>query len=161
MDPVLASHATLFAVNSFLVNKALGELTEEQIWTRPSERSNSVGWILGHLTWARLGILRMLGGENVPVPGGKIFERGAELGDRSAYPATADIVAALKTINEKLKVRMAEVDEATLAAQAPRDLPTPDKSVRGAVAFLCFHESYHVGQIAYVVKWLGKDGLVG
>lgn len=161
MDPILASHANLFAVNSFLVNKALDGLSDDQIWTRPGERSNSIGWILGHLTWARLGLLRMLGGENVQVPGGKIFERGVELADRSAYPATADIVAALKEINAKLKARMEVVDEATLAAPSPRDFPTPDKSIRGAAAFLCFHESYHVGQIAYIVKWLGKDGLVG
>jgi uncharacterized damage-inducible protein DinB len=161
MDPILASYANLYAVNSFLVNKALDGLSDEQVWTRPGDRSNSIGWILGHLTWARLGLLRMLGGENVPVPGGKIFERGAELADRSAYPATADLVAALREITARLKARMEAVDDATLSAPSPRDFPTPDKSVRGAVAFLCFHESYHVGQIAYVVKFLGKDGLVG
>lgn len=161
MDPILASYSNLLAVNSFLVNKALGGLTEEEIWTRPGARSNSIGWLLGHLTWSRLGMLRMLGGENVHVPGGKVFERGAEAADRSAYPATADLVAALKAINERLKARMATADEATLSAPAPRDFPIPDKSVRGAVSFLTFHDSYHVGQIGYVVKWLGKDGLAG
>lgn len=161
MDPILASYANLFAVNSFLVNKALDGLSDDQIWTRPSERSSSIGWILGHVTWSRLGLLRMLGGENVQVPGGKIFERGAQIADRAAYPATADLVAALKAINANLKARMETVDDAVLSATAPRDLPIPDKTVRGAVSFICFHESYHVGQMAYIVKWLGKDGLVG
>jgi uncharacterized damage-inducible protein DinB len=161
MDPIVASYSHLLAVNSVLINRALAGLSEEEIWSRPSERTNSVGWILGHLAWARLGLLRTLGGENVHVPGGKIFERGAELGDRAAYPATADLVAALKAVNERLKARMETVDDATLAAPAPRDFPIPDKSVRGAVSFLTFHDSYHVGQIAYVLKWLGKPGLVG
>jgi hypothetical protein len=46
---------------------------------------------------------------------------------------------------------------------APCPLPTPslDKSVRGTVAFLAFHDGYHVGQISYALKILGRPGLVG
>lgn len=161
MDPVIASFSPLFAVNTFLVHKALDGLTEAEVWTRPSERTNSIGWLLGHMTWSRLGLTHMLGGSVVHVPGGKIFDRGAELADRSAYPATADMVAAFKAVNEQLKARMESITDAELSAQAPRDFPIPDKSLRGAVAFMTFHDSYHAGQVALLVKWLGKPGLVG
>jgi hypothetical protein len=29
------------------------------------------------------------------------------------------------------------------------------------VGFLAFHEAYHVGQAAYLRRWLGHDGPVG
>lgn len=161
MDPIIASHSQLLAVNTFLVHKALDALTEEEIWRRPSDHTNSIGWMLGHMVWSRLGLTRMLGGENVQVPGGKIFDRGVQLGDRSAYPATQEIVAAYKAVNDQLKTRMETIADAELSAKAPRDFPIPDKSLRGAVAFMTFHDSYHVGQMALVVKWLGKAGLVG
>jgi len=31
----------------------------------------------------------------------------------------------------------------------------------GTVALLTFHESYHMGQLAYLRKWLGLGQLVG
>lgn len=161
MDPVVASHAQLLAVNATLINRALATLTDDEIWMRPGERSNSIGWLLGHVAWSRAALLRIIGGEPVNLPGGEVFARGAQASDRSAYPATADTVSVLKTVNERLKARMATMDEATLSAPSPFEVPIADKSVRGAVAFLTFHDSYHVGQIAYVLKWLGKPGLVG
>jgi len=57
MDPVLASNAQLLAIQSTLVNRALQDLSEEDLWRRPNEHSNSIGWLLGHVTWARNGML--------------------------------------------------------------------------------------------------------
>jgi hypothetical protein len=36
-----------------------------------------------------------------------------------------------------------------------------DKTQRGAIVFLNYHETYHVGQMAYLRKWLGYSQLVG
>ena len=161
MNPSIASQAHLLAVQSSLVNRALEHLTEEQIWTRPSDRLNSVGWLLGHLTWARNGMLSALGGEPEPLPWAATFARGAEHADRASYPATADILAGLKQINEKLKAQMAVVTDAHLDSPSAVRTPSPDKTVRGTVAFLVFHDAYHVGQVAMLVKWLGHPSLVG
>jgi uncharacterized damage-inducible protein DinB len=56
---------------------------------------------------------------------------------------------------------MESITDAELSVTAPREFPIPDKSLRGAVAFMTFHDSYHTGQMAFIVKWLGKPGLVG
>jgi uncharacterized damage-inducible protein DinB len=161
VDPILGSHARLLAVQSMLVNRALEGLSEDDIWRRPSERTNSIGWLLGHLAAARNNMLQALGGEAEPMPWAQRFARGAELADRAAYPATADIVGALKRVNQKLKARMEVATEAELAAECPMPNPSPDKTVRGVVAFLTFHDAYHVGPIAYVLTFLGCPGLVG
>ena len=161
MDPVVASHSQLLAIQSTLVNRALSSLNEEETWTPPAAGANSVGWLLGHITWARNGLLTCLGGEPEAVPGAKLFERGAQVADRSAYPDTAAIVQALKTVNQKLKARMESITDAELAAPSRVPTPSPDKTVRGVAAFLVFHDAYHVGQIGYAMKVLGKAGLVG
>jgi uncharacterized damage-inducible protein DinB len=161
MDPVLASHAQLLAIQSTLINRALDGLTEHEMWQRPSERSNSIGWLLGHITWARNNMLRVLGGEPEPMPWDALFQRGAEITDRKAYPPVAEIVGTLKRVNEKMKTGMARATDAELGAICPVPTPSPDKTVRGVLAFLTFHDAYHVGQIAYALRQLGRPGLVG
>lgn len=56
--------------------------------------------------------------------------------------------------------RLEELTEAELSAPAPRSFAIPDRSVRGAITFLAYHEGYHIGQMAFLRKWLGFPGLV-
>jgi len=39
-------------------------------------------------------------------------------------------------------------------------MPQGDETLRGMVAFLVFHEAYHVGQIGYLKKQLGYAPLI-
>lgn len=161
MDPILASYSQLLAVNSVLVNRALDGLSDDDLWQRPGEHSNPIYWLVGHMAWSRNALLRLLGGDYAPIPDAKRFERGVEVAERAAFPPFAEVVTGFKAVNAALKARMAEATDAELSATCPRDFPIPDKTLRGAVAFLTFHDGYHTGQIAYLRKWLGKGQLVG
>ena len=48
-----------------------------------------------------------------------------------------------------------------LAKPAPKGPPSFDGKISGLVAFLAFHEAYHVGQVTYLRKWLGYGQSVG
>jgi len=48
-----------------------------------------------------------------------------------------------------------------LSAPPPGKLPSFDGKISGSVAFLAFHETYHVGQAAYLRTWLGHEGVAG
>ena len=48
-----------------------------------------------------------------------------------------------------------------LAAPAPPGPPSPDGKVSGFIGVLAWHETYHLGQIAYLRSWLGHSGLFG
>jgi len=161
MDPIVASYSQLLAVNSVLVNRAVEGLTDDELWQRPGDHSNPIYWLVGHITWSRNALLRLLGGELVAMPSAKLFERGVQVAPRSEFPPFADLYASFKNVNAALKARMEVAAESDLVAKAGYDFPIPDKSVRGAVAFLTFHDGYHVGQIAYLRSWLGKGQLVG
>ena len=43
----------------------------------------------------------------------------------------------------------------------PLEKPMPDgaNTVAGLVRFMCFHESYHIGQLGLLRRLLGKPGL--
>jgi uncharacterized damage-inducible protein DinB len=81
--------------------------------------------------------------------------------DPGQYPELDDILRVWKEATAQLEQRFEELSDAQLSAEAPRNFPVPDKTIRGAINFLAYHEAYHVGQLAYIRKWLGKQSLVG
>jgi uncharacterized damage-inducible protein DinB len=126
----------------------------------PQDGSNPLIWIAGHLLTSRVSLTR-LAGERVENPWSNIFARGATLDANVTYPEISDIVALWDTTTQSLMKRLEELDDATLSEQASFPVPTSDKTKRGAIVFLNFHETYHIGQMAYLRKWLGYSQLVG
>jgi hypothetical protein len=56
---------------------------------------------------------------------------------------------------------MEAASEETLNVPVTQGPPTADGKLSGVVHFLAFHETYHVGQAAYVRSWLGHSGIMG
>ena len=159
MDPVIAPSVALYSVNNRLFDKALDGLSREQLLQGVSESSNPLLWIAGHVANTRYGLSAMLG-QRAHRPWGDIFNRSAARPSAEAYPDLAVIRAAWNEVTAGLMARFEELSEAELSAPTPRPLPTPDRSIRGAIAFFAYHEGYHLGQMAYIRKWLGFPGLV-
>ena len=159
MDPVIAQSVTLFGINNRLFDKAVDGLSAEQLVRSVSEASNPILWIAGHLANTRFGMSAMLGRKRHR-PWGDIFNRSAGRPAAEAYPELSVIRGAWVEVSAVLGARFEELSDAELRAPAPLSLPTPDRSIRGAIAFFAHHESYHLGQMAYIRKWLGFPGLV-
>lgn len=126
------------------IRTCVDELSEDEIWFRPNEQSNSVGNLILHLC-GNLGqwIVSGLGGAT------DIRERAREFSERGPVPRTA--------LLESLERRMAEVDRA-LEQLDPTSL-LGRRRVQGfevnGIAILTGvveHSAYHTGQIAYFVK---------
>ena len=45
--------------------------------------------------------------------------------------------------------------------EPPYSIPGIEKTTAGTLAFLSLHESYHVGQLAYILRLHGREKLVG
>jgi DinB superfamily len=159
MHTSIAVTVQLFGVTGFLYDKALDGLDQNALFARPAEVSNPIVWIAGHLAYSRTGVARALGAHLDP-PWPDIFAKGVKDAAPEAYPDIADIRSAWTLASTALMKHLDELEEAVLAAPSPSRLPIPDRTVRGAINFAAFHESYHVGQMAYVRKWLGFPGLV-
>jgi uncharacterized damage-inducible protein DinB len=159
---VAAPIAMIFSINEDLALRALDGLSSEELWKTPTERSNPMLWIAGHLVQTRAMLLGVLG-EPVNTGWGNVFDRGAAALSRDSadrYPSRDEIVRVMRDLIPRLQSRLTSLDDASLARPATMQLPGA-KTVADELAFFALHDSYHTGQLAYLRKALGYPGLAG
>jgi uncharacterized protein YndB with AHSA1/START domain len=156
----LAPLALIFKLNTGLMRTTLDGLSDDELWRRPTPLTNPMLWIFGHIVQTRAMMLRLLG-DSFETGWNDLFVRGAALGEVSAYPGRAGIDQVHRAVIDRLKVKFATITETGLFAPA-RGKQLPGATTVGEqLAFLAFHESYHIGQLAYVRKALGHSGIAG
>jgi|SRR5579862_3181616 len=151
--------AKIFAINDDLALRALDGLTHQQLWEAPTERNNAMLWITGHLVQTRAQLLGLLG-EPFETGWGEEFNRGAKIGDPNRYPSRDEMERVMREVSQRLHAKLAALDDAQLAQPPSMNLPGA-KTVADQVALFAFHDSYHVGQMAYIRKALGYPALAG
>jgi len=160
MDPTISAISSLFHTNDQLFHRALDGIDREHLLQRPHDGSNPLIWIAGHATTSRASLTKMLG-ESVENPWSELFKRGATIDSNVSYPEIQEIVSLWEDVTEKLMTRLKALTDEELAQPATFPVPAGDKTQRGAIVFLNYHETYHIGQMAYLRKWLGHSQLVG
>ena len=159
MHPSIAHAVQIQSVNTNLFTRALEGVGEEEARRRPEGHGNPLLWIAGHLVTTRSILARVVGVDR-EIPWGGVFARGAEVRMSAALPSLAEIRTQWDEISRVLMERLEQLGEAELAAPAGQ-FPSLDQTVRGALAMAALHDSYHVGQLGYVRRLLGRDRLVG
>ena len=142
-----------FLVEEYLpkIERCLERLTDEQIWWRPNEESNSIGNLVLHLCGnARQWIVSGVGG----APDRR--ERDAEFAQREAVPRD-DLLTLLRTT-------LRDVDEVlkTLAPETLLERHTiqgSDVDALEAIFHVTEHFSMHTGQIIMLTKMLTSSDL--
>jgi hypothetical protein len=100
-------------------------------------------------------------GEEVENPYSELFKRGATIDSNVSYPEIQEVVSLWDLVTEKLMSRLSLLSDEELSKPASFPVPAGEKNQRGAIFFLNYHETYHIGQMAYLRKWLGYSQLVG
>jgi len=131
------------------LKKCLGELTEEQIWYRPNEHSNSVGNITLHLCGnVRQWVIAGLGRQP------DVRERQQEF-DEQGPIATQILIQKVDDLMEEVsQVLDATTPDELLAKRFVQKIY--EETGLSILVHVVEHFSYHVGQVTYVVKML-KD----
>jgi uncharacterized damage-inducible protein DinB len=125
-------------------------LTDEQVWWRPNEASNSVGNLLLHLNgnvrqWLVTSFNRHTDSR----------DRSAEFKQRESIPAATLLAQLGATLQEASKV-LSRLTEAQLTA--PMEIQGYKVSGLEAVCHVVEHFAQHYGQIVYITKMLrGAD----
>jgi hypothetical protein len=88
--------ASIFATNDGFINRSIGGLTEDDLWHRPTDQSNPMFWLLGHVVHTRGAALRILG-DDFRTGWGDNQRGGAA--DRSACPSFPRSAAAATRVN--------------------------------------------------------------
>lgn len=133
------------------IERCLDRLTDEQIWWRPNEQSNSIGNLLLHLSGnARQWIVCGVGG----APDAR--DRAAEFAQRDQI-ARDDLHSLLKTTLADVDATLAQFDADQLVER--RTIQGSDVSVLEAILHVVEHFSMHTGQILMMTKMLTNADL--
>jgi uncharacterized damage-inducible protein DinB len=133
------------------IERCLDRLTDEQIWWRPNEQSNSIGNLLLHLSGnARQWIVCGVGG----APDAR--DRDAEFAQRDRI-ARDDLRSLLQRTLADVDATLAQFDANRLVER--RTIQGSDVSVLEAILHVVEHFSMHVGQILYITKQVTADDL--
>ncbi len=152
MSKTLTEASTVFQLNTAMINTFLGKATDEFFTSAFSDNTASPQWIVGHLINTRCRLINLLGTE-VMVPYDKECGGTQAKYDPSATYASLDEMKAMwEEATENLHKALESVTEEQLAEESSSGLPIPDKTVRGVVSFLSFHEAYHTGQLGIMIK---------
>jgi len=156
----LTTAAFIYQRNQDMLAKAIDGLTEEQWSERPLGACNSALWLLGHMTWARSRAL-MLVGFTWTKPWLDLFARGSRPAETQLYPTADEVQDAWQDLCSTFPATLEEIPQSILAQTVQQPSPSFDGTVGGMLSFLAMHESYHVGQVVYLRRLLGGEGIVG
>lgn len=149
-----------FKFNNGIYERTVQGIPLEQWLIQPSPESNHLLWVVAHAAVTRAVGVRLLGGE-WSAPWQNLFTRGQDRVGNGQYPAVAEVQQAWKEISGKLLAALPGASPELMGKAVEKGKPSVDGTVGGTVAFLCLHESYHLGQMGFIRKWLGHGQALG
>lgn len=134
------------------IESCIAELTEEEIWWRPNESSNSVGNLILHLCGnLRQWIIGEIGGRQYE------RQRQREFDERTPVPAE-ELLSVLRAVVAEVDDVLGGLDEKALLAQ--KQIQGREVSVLEAIYHAVEHFAMHTGQIIFLSKMQGGKDLV-
>lgn len=148
----------IFNLNERLFTNALAGVTDEHAKQRISSHNNPMNWLTTHTVWARYNIAAILGkpGTN-PYTG--MFEGFKPFEETMQFDSLDKLKEEWKKASQLLREGLASITEEQLDGPAPFQNPTGDQTVGGTIAFLAQHESYDIGQMGILKKYLTKEAM--
>ncbi len=141
--PVARQHEA----NKYTREKNMENVSEETALRKPHPDVNHINWLLGHLACTRLHFL------------GKVeahFTDNPEMKSAYAYKTTSTEGEAAFTLAEieAVFVETDKVIDALITEEGDND------EKMKTIAFMGFHEAYHLGQIGIIRKMVGLPGAI-
>jgi uncharacterized damage-inducible protein DinB len=131
------------------IERCLEALSDEDVWWRPGEGSNSVGNLLLHLEGStRTWIMSVAGGSHIE------RDRQQEFDEREQIPRAELITRLKRTLAEADEV-LAHLDTGALPER--RRTPWEEVTVLWAVYHAVEHFAMHAGQIIMLAKMRSED----
>ena len=157
MEAQVAPLHAMLKVNTRLFVNALEGVDDEAARMRPSGETNNAAFVALHVLDARAYLARYLGLEYQHPFGG--LEGVSAIEDMADYPTLEDILGAWREVSDLLEQRLPTLSTDELEKESSQPFPIDDGRVVGGLAFLLLHESFHIGQLALLRKYLGLSSM--
>lgn len=154
MNPQIRSVADIYRFDTQMVGLVLKNLSDEHAGRRwKNGEGSSITFLTGHMLSSRVGLLKRFG-ETEDNPFAESFGGQVDSKDASEYPPIADLSKSWDEVGARLDATLEGLSDDDLEAPA-EGLPIEDQTARGALMFLAWHESYHVGQVGLMLTEMG------
>jgi uncharacterized damage-inducible protein DinB len=158
MDARLTPLVTILGLNTDLLLNALDGLSESEAQHRLPGGGNSVAFLAAHLTDSRHFLASRLG-HSLPNPLSRYLADAKSIDEIRSWATLDQVRAAWISISTHLLTVLESVDSEQLDQANAHRFPCDDATVLGMVTFLTQHDSYHIGQVGFVRRQLGKPAI--
>jgi uncharacterized damage-inducible protein DinB len=156
MEPQVAPLAALFDLNTDLLLNCLEGLSDGEAQRRLNAGGNSVAFLASHLTDTRHFLVTRLD-HPLPNPLARYLADVRSIDEARELPVLDEIRPAWQAVSSHLQTVLAELRPEELAEPNVHRFPLDDTTRLGMIAFLVQHDSYHLGQIGFIRRQLGKS----
>ena len=158
MNEALLPLARTFDLNTRLFLNALDGVDDKVATSRPNENTNHIAFVACHLIDARHYLGNAVGHESSSPF--KVLEGARGLDDIEKFPAVDEFRSAWASISEALSHHLTTLSETDLEKESERPFPIEGgKTILGLITFLLEHDSFHIGQLAFLRRFFGLDAL--
>jgi uncharacterized damage-inducible protein DinB len=150
-----------FGLTSYVLERNLSELSEQESLINPEQGGNCLNWVLGHITRSRNQALGVLGTKPLyPAEDFRAYSGEEPFDLESALPLE-ELKRRCKALQEPLVKAISAMQSDAMDKPAPFS-PTgnPDETMGSLLAAFAFHEAYHVGQTGILRRVAGREGVV-
>lgn len=154
----LRATGSVIRLNTRLFRNCLDGVSDENGILRPNPSTNSLTFIACHLVDSRHFMAGFLGLETSN-PLADILANAKSVEDVPVLPPLSRVHDAWVAVAKELEACVGDLDSEDIARPSHQRFPLDDSSVAGAIAFLVQHESYHIGQMALLRKFLGYPAM--
>jgi uncharacterized damage-inducible protein DinB len=158
MDPRIVTLANILRLNTRLFRNCLESFGDEAATQRPSASTNSASFVAAHLTDSRFFLLRVVGAE-VANPLAPYLAAARSIDEITQLPPLDETLAAWTTAAHAIRDRLETLTAAELDGPTAAPFPAAGQTMLGALTFLVQHDSYHLGQLAYLRKYAGLPAM--
>jgi uncharacterized damage-inducible protein DinB len=156
MEPQVAPLAALYDLNTDLLLNCLDGLTDAEAQQRLAAGGNSVTFLAGHLIDTRHLLVARLG-HPLPNPLARYLADVRSIEEMRELPSLEEMRIAWPAVSNHLQEVLSELTVTELEQPNVHRFPLSDSTRLGLIAYLVQHDSYHLGQIAFLRRQLGKS----
>ncbi len=153
-DPIVA----LLRLNSRLFLNCLDGVTDEEAAQRPDANTNSLGFIACHVLDARHFLAASIGLTETNAFA-ELLGGVRSIDELASLPPLREIRREWTRLAPTLEACVADLRAEDLNAPSPQRFPIDQPTMLGMIAFLVQHESYHIGQMALLRKFVGHAAM--
>jgi DNA transformation protein and related proteins len=158
MEPQLAPLAAILDLNSDLLLNTLDGLGDDDARARLPGGGNSLAFLAAHLIDTRHFLAERIG-QPLANPVAPYLSEARSIEDIPAWPSLDELRRAWRAVSAHVHSALVGMSAADLQRPNADRFPLADGTQLGMIAFLVQHDSYHVGQMAFLRRQLGKPAM--